>query len=148
MSKFLRAACIAALLVPAFASAPVLAQGKSNVQRERCAQLGERAVSSQSRKDADTASVVGALVIGGIIGAVIVNGMNEKSARDAATNQCLAKAGLLSKDATAEVKSSPTKSSSSNRSANRPSRSARAEAARTEVGAGSAWMRRSIRSQQ
>jgi hypothetical protein len=148
MSNIVRVVCVAAWLVPAFGTASALAQGKSNVQRERCAQLGERAVSSQSRKDADTASVVGALVIGGIIGAVIVNGMNEKSARDAATNQCLAKAGLLSKDATAEVKSSPGKSSSAGRTANRPSRSARAEEARNEVGAGSAWMRRSIRSQQ
>jgi hypothetical protein len=127
MNKLVRTARIAAIMLPAIVSGAALAQNKSNVQRERCAHLGERAVNSQSRKDADTASVVGALVVGGIIGAVVVNNMNEKAAREAATNKCLAGAGLLPKG---------------------PAPTARSGNRRTDVGAGPAWARRSIRSQQ
>jgi uncharacterized protein YcfJ len=140
MRKIISIASAVAVMVPAIASSGASAQGKSNTQRERCAQIGERAVNSQSRKDADTGSVVGALIIGGIIGAVIVNGMNEKSARDAATNKCLAGAGLLSKEAAAETRSGSVKSGGTRMTAG--------ERARSEPGAGPAWARRAIRSQQ
>jgi hypothetical protein len=138
MLKFMLTAGLVSLIAVTAVASKASAADKSGVQRERCAQIGERAVNAQSRKDADTASVVGALVIGGIIGAVIVNGMNEKSA---------AKAGLLSKDAAGEVKSTPSKTSGKS-TGSRPSRATAAENARNEVGSGSAWMRRSIRSQQ
>ena len=144
MRKIFRPVIVAAIIMP-FAAHGAFAQGKSNAQRERCAQIGERAVNSQSRKDADTASVVGALIIGGIIGAVVVNGMNEKSARDAATNKCLAGAGLLSKQAAAETRSGAGKSRSTGSGG---ARMTAGERARSEPGAGPAWVRRSIRSQQ
>ena len=143
MRKIFRTVIAAAVIMP-LAAHGAFAQGKSNAQRERCAQIGERAVNSQSRKNADTASVVGALIIGGIIGAVIVNGMNENSARQAATNKCLAGAGLLSKEAAAEPQSSSGKSGSRS---GEPRMTA-SERARSEPGAGPAWVRRSIRSQQ
>ena len=72
-------------------------------------------------------------------------GMNEKSARDAATNKCLAGAGLLSKQAAAETRSGAGKSRSTGSGG---ARMTAGERARSEPGAGPAWVRRSIRSQQ
>jgi hypothetical protein len=147
MVKLTRIAIFAGIFVLPGIAEQAFAQAKSDVQRKRCAQIGEAAINTPQQKEMAGLRVVGGALgggLGGLIGAAIGNSIIENRAKEAATNQCLAKAGLLPKD-TSVV---DTSKKAANAGARVAPRSTDDEKARNEVGAGAAWMRRSIKSQQ
>jgi hypothetical protein len=142
----LRAVLIVALtLTTSVGTAQAQQKQKSNVQRERCAQVATRAVSTPGSVYYSApvrGGGGGGGIAGAIIGAVVITAIAAsiaQSNRAAAENKCLVAAGLRpNSEPTAAVASSGDKPKRSGSSADKPRRSASAAAedAGTAVGAG------------
>jgi hypothetical protein len=126
---------------------------KSNVARERCAHSAARAVNTPGSvyyaAPVRGGHISGGGIAGAIIGAVVVTAIASAvadSARKRAENNCLVAAGLRlnTPDASGDR---PKRSGSGAGSGARASRDD-GRLTSSSVGAGSAWMRRAIRSQQ
>jgi hypothetical protein len=125
---------------------------KSNVQRERCAQLATRQVNTPG--GAYYAAPIrggggGGGIAGLIIGAVVITAIAAsvaQSQRAKAENSCLVAAGLRPNAEPSSAAAAPEKPTRSSRTA--PLAERTSERAAVGSGGGNSWIRRSIKSQQ
>jgi hypothetical protein len=157
-SVSLRAALIVAVaLSTSVGSTGAQAQQKqkSNVQRERCAQVATRAVSTPG--SIYYAAPVrghgggGGGIAGAIIGAVVVTAIAAsiaQSNRAAAENKCLVAAGLRPNSEPEPSADKPKRSVNASGSAAAARAASKSDNFRSTAGPNSGWVRQSIRSQQ
>jgi hypothetical protein len=155
--KILSRALLIAAMTLGTTTAEAQQKQKSNVQRERCAQVATRAINTPG--NVYYAAPVrghgggGGGIAGAIIGAVVITAIAASiaaSAKQKAENQCLVAAGLRPNTEAEVSGTSGDKPKRTGATSGRTSGGAIREAARNEVGSGGgqAWIRRSIRSQQ
>jgi hypothetical protein len=156
----LRSVLIVGVMVSSSAAVQAEQKQKSNVQRERCAQLATRQVNTPG--GVYYAAPVrggggGGGIAGAIIGAVVVTAIAASiasSMRAKAENNCLVAAGLRpNTEPTSASDDKPARKGTGGATAGRStSRGAARESARSDVGTGAYggqnWMRNSIKSQQ
>jgi hypothetical protein len=155
----LRSILIVGVMVSSSAAVQAEQKQKSNVQRERCAQVATRQVSTPGHTY--YAAPIrggggGGGIAGAIIGAVVVTAIAASiasSMRAKAENNCLVAAGLRpNAEPTSAAEDKPARKGTGSATGRSSSRGAARETARSEVGTGGFggqnWMRNSIKSQQ